>query len=416
MTTEDRLDLILEVAAVLYTNGQSTDHVIASTTRLGLKLGLDTTLVPQWGVLQIIASDRKRSISVQVSSDPTGIQMTRVAHAMRAVDEIVSGRMAPDSARTVIRQIAQTPPAPRWQFALAASAGALALGVIFGVEHVIASWLIFLSAGAGAVLRRFLARLSDNLLLQPFCAALLAGVVGAIAVRYQLSSSLRLVAICPCMVLVPGPHFLNSALDFVSGRMGLGTARLAYATLIAIVIAAGLLLGLASCGVSLPTDPPGRIVPLWQDVIAAGIAVAAYGVFFSMPLKMLPICIAVGMLAHALRWICLVLLGSDAATGAFIACILVALILTPVSRLESLPFAAVGFASVVSMIPGAYLFRMASGLLQIVADPQIGPQVIDGMISDGLTAVAILLSMSFGLVLPKQIVDSLAERLARRSQ
>ncbi|WP_407154871.1 threonine/serine exporter ThrE family protein [Bradyrhizobium sp. STM 3557] len=412
MTTEDRLDLILEFAAVLYTNGQSTDHVIASAARLSKALGLEATLVPQWGVLHLLANERQRTISAQAAADPTGVQMTRVADAMHAIDEIVSGRMTPESARNAIRKIAQSPPAPRWQFTLAASAGALALGVIFGVEHVIASALIFVSAGAGALLRRFLANLSHNLLLQPFCAALLAGLVGALAVKYQLSSSLRLVAICPCMVLVPGPHFLNSALDFVAGRMGLGIARLAYATLIAVAITAGLLLGLASLGIVLPADPPGRIVPLWQDVIAAGIAVAAYGVFFSMPLKMLPTCIAVGTLAHALRWISIILLGCNVATGAFIACSFVAAVLTPASRLASLPFAAVGFASVVSMIPGVYLFRMASGLLQIVASPKIGPQLVDATISDGLTAVAILLSMGLGLVLPKQIIDYIAERSA----
>jgi hypothetical protein len=80
--------------------------------------------------------------------------------------------------------------------------------VIFGVEHIWAAILIiFVSAGAGAVVRRALNRLSANLFLQPFCAAVLAGVIGAVAVRWDLSSSLRLVAVCPCMVLVPGPHF-----------------------------------------------------------------------------------------------------------------------------------------------------------------------------------------------------------------
>ena len=67
-------------------------------------------------------------------------------------------------------------------------------------------------------------------------------------------------------------------------------------------ISTGLLLGLALLGVSLPVDPAGRAVPLWQDVIAAGVAVAAYSVFFSMPLRMLAWPVAVGMLAHALRW------------------------------------------------------------------------------------------------------------------
>jgi hypothetical protein len=45
----------------------------------------------------------------------------------------------------------------------------------------------------------------ENVALQPFCASFRAGVIGAMTVRYQLSSSLRLVAVCPCMILVPGP-------------------------------------------------------------------------------------------------------------------------------------------------------------------------------------------------------------------
>src|SRR6202011_5133083 len=128
---------------------------------------------------------------------------------------------------------------------------------------------------------------------------------GALAVRYQLSSSLRLVVVCPCMILVPGPHILNGALDLVNGRIHLGAARLIYAGLVIVAIATGLLLGLALLGVSLPVGQTGRSVPLWQDVIAAGVAVASYSVFFSTPLNMLPWPVAVGMLAHALRWVAL---------------------------------------------------------------------------------------------------------------
>src|SRR5262249_9155778 len=156
---------------------------------------------------------------------------------------------------------------------------------------------------AGAILRRGVAKVSENVFLQPFCAALVAGVIGGLAVRYQLSSSLRLVAGCPCMGLVPGPPVLNGALGLLNGRIHLGAPRLIYAGLVILAISTGLLLGLALLGVSLPVDEANRTVPLWQDVIAAGVAVAAYSVFFSTPLNMFAWPVAVGMLSHALRWV-----------------------------------------------------------------------------------------------------------------
>jgi uncharacterized membrane protein YjjB (DUF3815 family) len=284
------------------------------------------------------------------------------------------------------------------------------LAVIFGVQHLAAAVLIFVSAAAGAILRRTVARYSANVFLQPFAAALLAGVVGALAVRYQLSSSLRLVAVCPCMILVPGPHVLNGALDLVEGRIHLGAARLIYAGLVIVAIATGLLLGVALLGVSLPVDPAGRAVPLWQDMIAAGVAVASYSVFFSTPLQMLPWPVAVGTLAHGVRWGALTLLGASTATAAFIACLMVGLILTPVARRRHMPFAAIGFASVVSMMPGVFLFRMASGLLQLAGGSHPTLELISGTIADGMTAVIIILAMSLGLILPKLAIDRLSER------
>ena len=68
---------------------------------------------------------------------------------------------------------------------LAAATGAAALSVIFGVHHFAAAAVIAGSAGMGALLRRGLVHISKNLFLQPFCAAVLAGGVGALAVRYQ---------------------------------------------------------------------------------------------------------------------------------------------------------------------------------------------------------------------------------------
>ena len=85
------------------------------------------------------------------------------------------------------------------------------------------------------------------------------------------------------MVLVPGPHLLNGAIDLARARIALGASRILYACLIILMICTGLLAGLALGGVSLPVSGPSFLVPLLYDVIAAGIAVAAYGTFFAMP-------------------------------------------------------------------------------------------------------------------------------------
>src|SRR5258705_11102364 len=403
VASAEDLALILLSGRLLFANGQTTERTVVAVEQLADALGFQATVFPRWGELTVRIDDDTGSHYEIIAVEPVGVDMSKVAATVSVIDKVCAGRMDTEAARSAFEAVTRFPLVSVARFALLVAAGAAALGVIFGAAHLLSLVLIALSAGAGACLRRWLAAgISRNPFVQPFCAALLAGAVGAIVVRLQLSSVLHLVAVCPCMVLVPGPHLLNGSIDLARARIALGASRIAYASLIILMICTGLLLGLSFGGVTLPVSGPSYPVPLGYDVIAAGVAVAAYGTFFAMPWRMLPIPILIGMLAHASRWAIISMAGASVETRALVACLVVGTIITPIADRLRLPFAAFAFASVVSLIPGVVLFRMAGRVVRPTAlGGKASPELLVGAIADGTTAILIILAMTFGLMLPQ---------------
>ncbi len=400
------LDLVLLAAMLLFANGQTTARTIEAIVRLADALGYHASLLPRWGELTVTIDDGGALRAATVAADPVGVDMGKVADTVGVIDRLCERRIGSETARAALEAIKHRPPIALARFASLAAAGAASLGVIFGVAHLLSLILIALSAGAGACLRRWLAGVSANPLVQPFWAALLAGAFGAAVVDLQFSTMQRLVAVCPCMVLVPGPHLLNGAIDLARARISLGASRILYACLIIVLICTGLLVGLALGGVALPVSGPSVSVPLLYDVIAAGVAVAAYGTFFAMPWGMLPIPMLIGMLAHAARWATISLAGCSVETGALVACLFVGIVITPIADRLRLPFAAFAFASVVSLIPGVFLFRMGGGLVALAAPgAPASPDLLLATIADGSTAILIMLAMALGLIFPKMLIE-----------
>jgi hypothetical protein len=101
-----------------------------------------------------------------------------------------------------------------------------------------------------------------------------------------------------------------------------------------------------------------------------------------------------------------VLASANVATGAFVACILVSVIVTPVVDRLQLPFAAVGFSAVVSMMPGFFLFHAASGLVELVSiGPHAPAALLTSVAVNGTTAFLVILAMTLGLILPRMLFE-----------
>ena len=405
----ETLALVLQGTSVLFANGETTERTIAAGERIAGSHGYRSTVVARWDGLTVRLEGEAGARHDIVPVTPTGIDMNKVMGAERAIDAICARAVTPEETRSRFVRTAALPPVSLARFALAAAVGAAALSVVFGAEHPASVALVALSAGLGALVRRGLARISRNVFVQPFAAALLAGVIGGLAQRHELSSPQALVTLCPCMVLVPGPHFLNGLGDLIHARVALGASRLTFALLVVAAISTGLLIGLWGVGATLPISPASRTVALPLDVAAAGFAIFAYSSFYSMPWRQLPLPILTGMAAHALRWSALAL-GASAYGAAFFACLFVGLVTTPLGNRLRLPFASLSFAAVVALIPGVFLFRMAAALVQIAGLGEKAPSALVSIIlGDGASATIILMAMGLGLLAPKL----LSERLAR---
>src|SRR5262249_39816124 len=150
----ERSNLVLALARVLHCNGQSTHETVEASKRLSTGLGLNAMVIPHWSDLQLQATDGDARLVSLTESEPTGVNMGRVARAMNAIKDARAGRLSMFTKPELIEAIAHAPASPAWLFTIAAAAGAAALSVIFGVRHPVAVALIMISAAAGAIVRR----------------------------------------------------------------------------------------------------------------------------------------------------------------------------------------------------------------------------------------------------------------------
>jgi len=404
MTLEEKTDLLFQVARQLYEHSHPTDHTLAAVARLAASLGVSVVLNVRWGELEIEAQDERCSTRRTIPALPTKVDMRIIVATIRVVADVVEGRLEPSNARSALAEIERPFPIPLPLFALASAGVAGSLATIFGADAP-AILLASAGAGVGGLLRRMISLRSSNVLLQAFVAAVFAGLVGAAASHFHLSRTLSFVAASQCMALVPGPHFLNGLGDLLSVRIPLAICRLTFAGVIVAAISTGLLLGLGLGGASLPVTEMTVSIPLLRDALAAGIATACFAAIFAIPRNVLVWTVGIAVAAHMTRWLMANVIGAGVGWESLVACALAGTLGTLVARRYHAPFAAVAFAAVVSMIPGIFMFRAASGMIEILQREASAPgTLIAATLGDATRAAVVVLAMGIGLVTPRYFV------------
>ncbi len=403
--------IVLTAVQTLLNNGEDTYGVLAAALAMGQGLGLAIEAVPGWSETALRAKDR---LVANVPVTPWGVNMRRVVATLAVVEAMSDRRTSGEAALQALLEASQQPAANVWLFAAMCGFGTVALSLLNGAGSPNVLATVASVAFLGGLLRRWMAGPLGigNGLVQLFAAALLAGAVGGAVSRLHIAFSSGMLALGPLFVLVPGPALLGGAFDLMALRLPLGLARFTYGLLAITALCAGVLIGAWVGGAVTPAPlSPVLHLALWQDMVCAGVASAAYAVFFSMPLRLLALPVIVGMLAHGLRWLCLSKLHFANASAAGLACLLVGIIMEPIARRWRLPFAAVGFAAVVAQVPGSFLFRTAAGL---VALQRLGgsapPSLVLDIATNGGSALLTLVAMALGLAIPKSLYQHLVAR------
>ena len=70
----DAIDIVIDAAALLHVNGQSTSMTLTAVDRLNRGLSTTSTLIPAWASLLLVDPDAATRVA---AVSPTGISMRR---------------------------------------------------------------------------------------------------------------------------------------------------------------------------------------------------------------------------------------------------------------------------------------------------------------------------------------------------
>ncbi|MEC5384858.1 threonine/serine exporter family protein [Uliginosibacterium sp. H3] len=403
MSHESPLRFLQEAARLLLQYNMRTALLEQRLRQAAVSLGQEVQIVPGYRQLTIHAANGAYA-HVQVHELRINIAVS--ARVNRIIDELCGGLLSLPEALQRLDEVERVAEKHhRGVLALIFGCAAAALAALLSAD-VPAMLVIGVSSALGLLARQQLAKHHVSLFALPCVAAFIGALAGGLLIRMGATTTPGICLIVPALMLVPGPHFINSLHDIVENNMTTGLARLALASAIMLSASMGIFLGgwltLGMTTVA-PWDSSVVHIPLWADMLLAGIAACGFGAVYNAPWPVLWTSIVGGMLGHGVRYLGLEY-GAGLVLSTFAACVVIGAFAAGFVERLRVPFAAVAFAGAVTMMPGVLMFRAIGGAMEIsLAGTHASPALVSSAFANVFTAGFVVGAMGVGLLLGARI-------------
>jgi uncharacterized membrane protein YjjP (DUF1212 family) len=403
--------LLLEAGRLLLEYNESTAEIHRALTATAKSLGGEPC--------QVVVSYRDVAVSL-AGEAPTFVEIDELRYNMavqarvhQILARVQAGRLDPGSALSALGTIeADTPRYPRLLSAVVLGITAASLGRLLGADGA-ATMVAGVAAAVGLLARQELGRRGFAPVALPFTAALIGALAGGLAIRLGWTESPELVLIVPALMLVPGPHLINSLLDLIDNYLPMSIARFGLAAGLLTAAAAGVALGVElTLSDPEPVSPAGAVhLNLASDVALAGVATCGFAVFYNTAWRQLGTAALPGMIGHGLRFVALQA-RLELVTATFLGALAVGVIAAVIARWHRVPVAALAFAGAVTMIPGLSLYRAFGGALRLARLPERADAgAATAALSHSIQACLVVGGLTLGLIVGARAVFALAGEL-----
>lgn len=395
----DELRFIQRVARLLLHYNMRTESLRKRLQEVGNALWVPLQVHIGYRTVTVYTAD---GVHVHAQAPEFRINIAVSAEVNRIVDKVCAGKLALPEAIELLDNVEQTAGRhDRWTLSVMFGLGAGALAWLLSADWG-AMAVISLASALGMLARQELHRFHPVLFALPFAAALIGSLMGGAVILLGWTQTPGICLIVPALMLVPGPHLINGLYDMIENNMQTGIPRLGLAAGILLAAAMGIFLG-GWLTLGMTTVPPWTMqagtVPLWLDVLLAGVASCAFGAFYNAPWRVLWTSILCGMVGHGIRYVCMDMNGMPQEISTLLACIAIGLMASRWVVSMRIPFAAVAFAGAVPMMPGVLMYLSIGGAMEIALAGGGAPaSLVASTLANIFKSAFIVGSMGMGLL------------------